>query len=240
MPWLDATHGNLKTQTDFKKKSPFLYISKTEGRQGTRQLQQSLLFRQEQGESHSSHGRTTTLKTHRADAVRPIILGTGDLSWWALLWSCEHLSSSLFVKALIPLLCALLFQGISQHLREALKKGLSLLAELHSQAAPYPKKFGGPWLFNFIHQSQLFGGLLWWLKTVKHLPAVWETWVQSLGWEDSLEKEMATHSSTLAWKIPWTEEPGGLQSMGSQSQTRLSNFTSYSVFGSTTLSKTCF
>ena len=68
MPWLDATHGNLKTQTDFKKKSPSLYISKTEGRQGTRQLQQSLLFRQEQGESHSSHGRTTTLKTHRADA----------------------------------------------------------------------------------------------------------------------------------------------------------------------------
>jgi len=43
-----------------------------------------------------------------------------------------------------------------------------------------------------------------------------ETWVQFLGWEDTLEKEMATHSSTLAWKIPWTEEPGGLQSMGSQ------------------------
>ena len=52
-------------------------------------------------------------------------------------------------------------------------------------------------------------------QTVKHLPAVWETWVRSLGWEDPLEKEMATHSSTLAWKIPWTEEPGGLQSMGS-------------------------
>ena len=51
---------------------------------------------------------------------------------------------------------------------------------------------------------------------VKHLPAVWETQVQSLGWEDPLEKEMATHSSTLAWKIPWREEPGGLQSMGSQ------------------------
>ena len=43
-----------------------------------------------------------------------------------------------------------------------------------------------------------------------------ETWVQSLGWEDSLEKEMATHSSILAWKIPWTEEPGGLRSMGLQ------------------------
>ena len=43
-----------------------------------------------------------------------------------------------------------------------------------------------------------------------------ETWVQSLGWEDPLEKEIATQSSILAWKIPWTEEPGGLQSMGSQ------------------------
>ena len=51
---------------------------------------------------------------------------------------------------------------------------------------------------------------------VKHLPTMWETWVQSLGREDPLEKETATHSSTLAWKIPWTEEPGGLQSMGSQ------------------------
>ena len=53
-------------------------------------------------------------------------------------------------------------------------------------------------------------------QTVKHLPAVRETRVQSLGWEDPLEKEMAPHSSTLAWKIPWTEEPGGLQSVGSQ------------------------
>ena len=53
-------------------------------------------------------------------------------------------------------------------------------------------------------------------QTVKRLPAVRETRVQSLGWEDPLEKEMATHSSTLAWKIPWTEEPGRLQSMGSQ------------------------
>ena len=51
---------------------------------------------------------------------------------------------------------------------------------------------------------------------VKNLPAVQETWVQSLGWEDPLEKEMATHSSILAWRIPRTEEPGGLQSMGSQ------------------------
>ena len=46
------------------------------------------------------------------------------------------------------------------------------------------------------------------------LPAVWETWVRYLGQEDPLEKGMATHSSILAWRIPWTEEPGGLQSMG--------------------------
>ena len=51
---------------------------------------------------------------------------------------------------------------------------------------------------------------------VKHLPTMWETWVQSLCQEDPLEKEMATHSSALAWKIPWTQEPGRLQSMGSQ------------------------
>ena len=51
---------------------------------------------------------------------------------------------------------------------------------------------------------------------VKSLPAMRETWVQSLGREDPLEGEMATHYSTLAWKIPWTEEPGRLQSMGSQ------------------------
>ena len=51
---------------------------------------------------------------------------------------------------------------------------------------------------------------------VKDPPARWETWVQSLGWEDPLEKGTATHSSILAWKIPWTQGPGGLQSMGSQ------------------------
>ena len=61
---------------------------------------------------------------------------------------------------------------------------------------------------------------LFWVSLVaqrlKHLPAMRETQVQSLGWEDPLEKEMATHSSIHAWRIPWTEEPGGLQSMGSQ------------------------
>ena len=60
-------------------------------------------------------------------------------------------------------------------------------------------------------------------QMVKNLPAMWETWVQSLGWEDPLEEGMATHSSILAWRIPWTEEPGGQQSMESQSQTGVSD-----------------
>ena len=54
------------------------------------------------------------------------------------------------------------------------------------------------------------------VQRVKRLPTMWETQVQSLGREDPLEKEMASHSSTLAWKIPWTEEPGRLKSMDSQ------------------------
>ena len=53
-------------------------------------------------------------------------------------------------------------------------------------------------------------------EAVKHLSTMRETWVRALGWEDPLEREMAIHSSTIAWKIPWTEEPGRLQSMGSQ------------------------
>ena len=62
---------------------------------------------------------------------------------------------------------------------------------------------------------------------VKNLPAMQETWVQSLGQDDPLEKETATHSSTLASKIPWMEEPGRLQSMGLQSRTQLRDFTFY-------------
>ena len=53
-------------------------------------------------------------------------------------------------------------------------------------------------------------------QRLKHLPTMWETWVRSLSQEDPLEKEMATHSSILVWRIPWMEEPGGLQSMGLQ------------------------
>ena len=62
--------------------------------------------------------------------------------------------------------------------------------------------------------SSLWASLV--AQTVKNQPAVQETWVQSMGWEDPLEKGMTTHSSILAWRIPWTEEPGRLESMGSQ------------------------
>ena len=63
-------------------------------------------------------------------------------------------------------------------------------------------------------------------QRIKRLPAMQEIQIQSLGWEDPLEKEMATHSSILAWRIPWTEEPGGLQSTGvTKSRTRLNDFT---------------
>ena len=79
-----------------------------------------------------------------------------------------------------------------------------------------------PWFLLFgsgigDHSSSLVA------QSVKNLPAVQEIWVLSLGWEDPLEKEMATHSSILAWKMPWTEEPGGLQSMRSQSRAQMSN-----------------
>ena len=67
---------------------------------------------------------------------------------------------------------------------------------------------------------------------VKSLPTMWETWVRLQGWEDLLEKEMVTHSSTLVWKIPWTEEPGKATVHGiTQSCTRLSNFTFFLSLG---------
>ena len=64
---------------------------------------------------------------------------------------------------------------------------------------------------------------------VKNLPAMRETWVQPLGWEDLLEKEMATHSSILVWRIPWTEEPGGLQFTGSQRVGQTENSTLFKL-----------
>ena len=73
-------------------------------------------------------------------------------------------------------------------------------------------------MWGEMKNGLLFGASLA-AQLVKNLPAMWETQVQSLGREDPLEKEMATHSSILAWRIPWTKEPGRLQSMGSQRDT---------------------
>ena len=70
--------------------------------------------------------------------------------------------------------------------------------------------------FFFFFTITFASGASWVAQTVKNLSAMRETWVQSLGLEDPLEKGIATHSNILAWRIPWTEKPGGLQSMGSQ------------------------
>ena len=89
----------------------------------------------------------------------------------------------------------------------------------------------GSWKSFHSHASQLSGARILLLdfitslvpigaslvaQTVKSLSAMWNTWLRFLGWEDALEKEMVTHSSVLAWRIPWTEEPGGLWSVGLQ------------------------
>ena len=75
-------------------------------------------------------------------------------------------------------------------------------------------RVSGVYSFLLLSSILLWSSLV--AQLVKNLPAMPETWVRSLGWEDPLEEGMATHSSILAWRIPWTEEPGGLQSMGSQ------------------------
>ena len=82
--------------------------------------------------------------------------------------------------------------------------------------APGAKKVGDCWFRGYFRDS--LGA-----QMVKNLPAMQDTLVQSLGGQDPLEKGMATHSSILAWRIPWTEEPGRIQSKGSQSRTRLSD-----------------
>ena len=99
--------------------------------------------------------------------------------------------------------------------------GISQARILESVSIFFPR--GSSWP-SFYPASLLGTSLM--AQMVKCLPTMWETQVQSLGREDLLEKEIATHSSILAWKIPWTEEPGRLQSMGSQrGRTRLSDFT---------------
>ena len=86
---------------------------------------------------------------------------------------------------------------------------------IHKQTTHYSMGLLLRILFS-INLNGTIRGLPWVAQMVKNLSAMPETQVRSLGWEDLLEKEMAIHSSILAWRIPWTEEPGGLQFMGSQ------------------------
>ena len=87
---------------------------------------------------------------------------------------------------------------------------LVTITSLNSTGLILSKKKLRPRELNCLAQGSLVA------QMVKCLPAIWETWVRSLGREDLWEKEMATHSSTLAWEIPWMDEPGRLQSLGSQ------------------------
>ena len=93
-----------------------------------------------------------------------------------------------------------------------------------------PQRVGHNWAteLNWTELNWCSGQVSLVVHTVKCLSAMQETGVWSLGWEVPLEKEMAPHSSILAWKIPWTAEPGRLHSMGSQSRIQLSNFTFFS------------
>ena len=86
---------------------------------------------------------------------------------------------------------------------------LHLFIHIHSKIQRCFERFKFNTLYTMDRTSLV-------VQMVKHLPTMCETWVQFLGWEDPLEKEIATHFSILAWKIPWTEEPGGLESRGSQ------------------------
>ena len=94
--------------------------------------------------------------------------------------------------------------------------------ELTSLISLLSKEFSRVFSNTTVQKHQFFGAQLSLLgaslvaQRLKRLPGMRETWVRSLGWDDPLEKEMATHSSTLAWRIPWRKEPGRLQSMGLQ------------------------
>ena len=90
---------------------------------------------------------------------------------------------------------------------------LSIWWYLSTYLPTYPSTY---LIFNAFSQGMYTPRASLVAQRVKHLPAMWKTWVRSSGWEDPLEKEMATHSSTLAWKMPWMEKPGRLQSMGLQ------------------------
>ena len=141
-----------------------------------------------------------------------------------LLLSSSIIKHCLLKKAFLSLL-AILWNSAFNWIYLSLSP--LLLASFHSSAL---HKASSDNHFAFSLFLNLWNGFVYCLlynitdllQMVKNLPAMQETWVECLGWEDPLGKGMTTHISILAWKIPWTEEPGGLQSMGSQSRTRRS------------------
>ena len=108
----------------------------------------------------------------------------------------------------------LLFHRLCNSLIGQLTSVLFLLQSACSPAHNFQWFSSLPSEFSYILYYNFWASLV--AQTVKNPPVIWETWVQSPGWEDPLEEVMATHSSILAWRIPWTEEPGSLQSMESQ------------------------
>ena len=127
---------------------------------------------------------------------------------FSLLSDLHHFNQCLIFTLSISLYCSKTFHG-----RYLPMVHISLLCRTNLLKVAC---LGDPWFVFFFFFFLHCQGSSLVAQRVKHLPAMQETQVQSLGQEDPLEKEMATHSSTLAWKIPWTEKPGRLQSMGSQ------------------------
>ena len=140
---------------------------------------------------------------HSEEKFNATVIIIKELPWW-LSWSTIHLQCGR------PALGSLGWE-------DPLEKGKATHSSIRAWRIPGTVQSMGSqtvsnsWAtFTFTFWASLVAQL------VKNSPAVWKTWVQSLGWEDPLEKGMATHSSILSWRTPWTEEPGRLQSMGSQ------------------------
>ena len=163
------------------------------------------------------------------------------LTWHASYGQCPERNSILQMWSgcikyteLPPLFCTQVFvNAISVCIIPFSHNGLMIHAHTHTHTHAHTNAHiafatavhliclkSGPYFVSITFNSIKFGSYSFTLQleeeTVKHLSTVRETWFRSLGWEDPLEKEMASHSRTIAWKIPWTEEPGMLQSMGLQ------------------------
>ena len=141
----------------------------------------------------------------------PLLLCTGLLAGTAWIFYVLSPSSEVKVAQLCPTLCEPMHYTIHGILQLSHKGSPRIL-----EWVAYPFFSWSSWPKNWTWISCIADGFLTnsVAQLVKSLPAMQETWVQSLGWEDPLVKEMATHSSILAWRIPWTEESGGLESTG--------------------------